>query len=266
MKTIGQLKFLLHSIHSYSRFLAKSTNQHGVHSPFVFQLVTKCLYEKQTKPAYQLWKKYQQDLFQNHQVISVTDFSTGSKVFASNQRKVSSIAKHAGMNFTKAKLLIKLVQYFQPKKVLELRTSLGLGTFALHLGNPIASITTIEGCEQTLFIAKRNWLKFTSNDIYFILDNFQQLPPKLNQVKWDFIFFDGNHSKKATLSYLEELLPSITNESVWVFDDIHWSKDMEAAWDAIKNHPKVTVTIDLYHVGLVFFRTEQAKEHFIIRT
>jgi predicted O-methyltransferase YrrM len=98
----------------------------------------------------------------------------------------------------------------------------------------------------------------------FVLGDFKNILPKLQQEKWDLIFFDGNHSKIATLSYMEVLLPSITNETIWVFDDIHWSKDMEAAWEAIKNHPKVTVSLDLFCIGLVFFRTEQAKEHFVI--
>lgn len=32
---------------SYLKFLIKSTNEHGVHSPFVFNFVTKCLYSKE---------------------------------------------------------------------------------------------------------------------------------------------------------------------------------------------------------------------------
>ncbi|HEX9151561.1 MAG TPA: class I SAM-dependent methyltransferase, partial [Flavobacterium sp.] len=79
------------------------------------------------------------------------------------------------------------------------------------------------------------------------------------------IYFDGNHSKIATLNYFELLLPTITNESVWIFDDIHWSSAMEEAWEIIKKHPKVTVTIDTFQWGLVFFRREQEKEHFVIR-
>jgi predicted O-methyltransferase YrrM len=80
------------------------------------------------------------------------------------------------------------------------------------------------------------------------------------------IYFDGNHSKKATLDYFELLLPTICNETLWIFDDIHWSPEMEEAWEIIKKHPKVTVTIDTFQWGLVFFRSEQPKEHFVIRT
>jgi len=82
---------------------------------------------------------------------------------------------------------------------------------------------------------------------------------------YSLIYFDGNHSKQATLDYFELLLPTITNDSVWIFDDIHWSTGMEEAWEIIKSHPKVKVTIDTFQWGIVFFRSEQEKEHFTIR-
>jgi len=84
-------------------------------------------------------------------------------------------------------------------------------------------------------------------------------------IDYQLIYFDGNHSKEATLEYFELLLPTINNETVWIFDDIHWSRAMDVAWEVIKNHPKVTVTIDTFHWGFVFFRTQQLKEHFVIR-
>ena len=82
---------------------------------------------------------------------------------------------------------------------------------------------------------------------------------------YDFIYFDGNHTRIATLEYFESSLSSINNNSVLLFDDIHWNKEMELAWQDIKNHTQVTVTIDTYQWGFVFFRKEQQKEHFIIR-
>ena len=88
----------------------------------------------------------------------------------------------------------------------------------------------------------------------------------LQPTTYNLIYFDGNHSKKATLEYFELLLPTLTNDAVWIFDDIHWSKDMEEAWEIIKNHSKVKVTIDTFQWGIVFFRKEQEKEHFVIRT
>ena len=109
--------------------------------------------------------------------------------------------------------------------------------------------------------------KFNINNVETVVTEFSTfLKTEIKNCDWKLIYFDGNHSKQATLEYFELLLPTITNETVWIFDDIHWSSDMEEAWEIIQKHPKVTVTIDTFHWGIVFFRTEQNKEHFTIRT
>jgi predicted O-methyltransferase YrrM len=238
--------------------------------------VTKCFYDKTKYPEYSILKNYRKSLLENKNIIEVTDFGAGSRVFKSNKRQISKIAKTAGISPKRAELLFRITKYFQPENILEIGTSLGLATSALSLGNTNAKITTLEGCPNTLTVAKNQISNCHTErsrsakfqNIEFINTEFssylktQQLITDNRQL----IYFDGNHSKQATLDYFELLLPTITNETVWIFDDIHWSKDMEEAWETIKNHPKVTVTIDTFQWGIVFFRTEQEKEHFIIRT
>jgi predicted O-methyltransferase YrrM len=259
---------MLHPIKSYLKFLWNSKNEHGVHSPFVFDLVTQCFYETKAKPEYAILKKYRNSLLQNKTTIEVTDFGAGSRVFKSNTRSISKIASAAGISKSRAELLYRLVQYFQPQNILEIGTSLGLATAALSLGNSKAKIISLEGCPETARIASENFKKFDFKNIDLITTEFgsylsNQQPTTNNQ---QLIYFDGNHSKEATLLYFELLLPTLSKDAVWIFDDIHWSTDMEAAWEIIKNHPKVTVTIDTFQWGLVFYRTEQEKEHFVIRT
>lgn len=264
-------------IKSYVKFLWHSKNEHAVHSPFVFNLITKCFYDREKKPdpsdseqakQYQVLKEYRKSLLENKSTIEVTDFGVGSTVFKSNTRQVSMIAKKAGISPKRAELLFRIATYFQPATVLEIGTSLGLATVALALGNKKSKVTTLEGCPNTMSIAKNQLQKFNINNVelvrtefssYFSTSNFQPLT-------FNLIFFDGNHSKKATLDYFELLLPTISNDSLWIFDDIHWSLEMEQAWEIIKTHPKVTVTMDTFQWGLVFFRKEQPKEHFVIRT
>lgn len=258
---------MLFQIKSYLKFLWQSKNEHGVHSPFVFDLVTKCFYDKESKPAYKVLKEYRNSLLENTNTIEVTDFGAGSKVFKSNARQISKIAKTAGISQKRAELLFKITDYFQPSSILEIGTSLGLATSALALGAEKAKILTLEGCPNTMEIAKNQLQKFNINTVECITSEFSsylatshfQLPTS------NLIYFDGNHSKTATLDYFELLLPTITNESVWIFDDIHWSTGMEEAWGIIKSHSKVIVTIDTFQWGLVFFRREQEKEHFVIR-
>jgi predicted O-methyltransferase YrrM len=240
----------------------------------VFALVTKCFYDKQSKPEYSILKDYRKALLENKNTIEVTDFGAGSRVFKSNTRAINQIAKNAGITKKRAELLLRITQYFQPDNILEIGTSLGLATAALSLGNQKAKITTLEGCPETAKIAKQQFQKFQLKNIHpettefsTYLKNHQPTTNNLQPTTTNhqLIYFDGNHSQKATLEYFELLLPTITNETVWIFDDIHWSTEMEKAWEIIKNHPKVTVTIDTFQWGLVFFRAEQEKEHFTIR-
>ncbi len=258
---------MLQIIKSYLNFLWNSKNQHGVHSPYVFDLVTKCFYDKKNYPEYSILKNYRNSLLQNKNTIEVTDFGAGSRVFKSNTRAINQIAKNAGISPKRAKLLFRIVNYFQPNTILEIGTSLGLATSALSLGSKNAKVITLEGCPNTMTIAKNQCELQNLNNIEFINTKFEDYLSncQLNTEHCQLIYFDGNHSKKATLDYFELLVPTITNDSVWIFDDIHWSKDMEEAWQTIKNHPKITVTIDTFQWGIVFFRTEQEKEHFVIR-
>jgi predicted O-methyltransferase YrrM len=172
--------------------------------------------------------------------------------------------------------LFRIVNYFQPESILEIGTSLGLATSALSLGSRSvgikSKITTLEGCPETAKIALEQFKKFGLNNINLEVTEFEnnlrkitdslEIPPLGAR---GLTYFDGNHQKQATLDYFEILLPTITNETVWIIDDIHWSSEMEEAWEIIKKHPKVAVTIDTFQWGLVFFRREQPKEHFVIR-
>ena len=258
---------MLFQIKSYLQFLWHSKNEHAVHSPFVFTLLTRCFYDKKTKPEYTILRKYRNSLLANNNTIEVTDFGAGSKVFKSNSRVIAKIAKTAGISPKRAELLFRITNYFQPDSILEIGTSLGLATAALALGNSKAKIITLEGCPETARQAQNQFKKFNFNTICSEITEFNAYLQNctLNTEHFSLIYFDGNHSKKATLDYFEVLLPTITNETVWIFDDIHWSSDMEDAWEIIINHPKVTVTIDTFQWGLVFFRHEQPKEHFVIR-
>lgn len=238
-----------------------------MHSPFVFNLITKCFYDTKSKPQYTILKNYRNSLLVNKNTIEVTDFGAGSRVFKSNTRQISKIAQTAGISPKRAELLLRITNYFQPESILEIGTSLGLATAALALGNPKAEITTLEGCPNTIAIAKNQLQLFNLKNVKCITTKFQDYLQicNLKSATCNLIYFDGNHSKKATLDYFELLLPTISNDAVWIFDDIHWSSEMEEAWENIKKHPKVTVTIDTFQWGLVFFRREQPKEHFIIR-
>jgi len=257
----------MYQIIAYIKFLLSSTNQHGVHSPFVYDLVTKCFYNKKKIPAYIDILNYRKELLNSKRSINVTDFGAGSRVFKSNTRKISAIAKNAGISSKRAKLLYRITNYFQSKEVLELGTSLGIATMAIAKNNPNSNVTTIEGCPETAKIAKELFYKYEIKNVNSITSDFSIFLNSIkNEKDYDLVYFDGNHTKKATISYFNKLLTCANDNSIFIFDDIHWSKEMEEAWDMIKTNPSVSISIDTFFWGLIFFRKENKhQEHFKIR-
>lgn len=251
---------------SYLKFITSATNQHGVHSPFVYDLVTKCFNTATKNEASTKVNAYLLELLKNNEKITVTDFGAGSKHNHSKLRSVSSIAKNAGISRKRSRMLIRLVQYLNVQEMLEIGTSLGLGTASLSQGNTTGRIISLEGCPETAKIAKRQLSNFGYSNIDIVTGEFSEtLPVALEHRTFDLIYFDGNHKQAPTLLYFEQCLHHIHNNSVFIFDDIYWSKEMNRAWNVIKNHSKVTVSIDTFRWGLVFFRQEQVKQHFTIR-
>lgn len=254
----------MYQIIAYIKFLLQSTNQHGVHSPFVYKLVTQCFYDSSPKKAYKNLKAYRTKLLNCQNKIHITDFGKGSKVFKSNTRTISQIAKVSGSNYKRLQLLTRFIEFNASNKILELGTSLGLSSYAMALGNPKAEIITIEGCKNTADFTSSQFKELGQNHIQVINQNFSDYLRNSTST-FDLIFIDGNHQKEATIAYFELLLKKTHNNSVMIFDDIYWSKEMTQAWDYIKQNQKVSVTIDTFFWGFVFLRKEQVKQNFKIR-
>jgi predicted O-methyltransferase YrrM len=252
---------------AYLRFWLRSGNAHGLHSPFVFGLYTSAVRHTGRYGAYAAVEARRKQLLNSPVSISVTDFGAGSHTGAGRQRRVADIARTAAKPPHLAQLLFRLVNYFRPATILELGTSLGLTTAYLAVADSRHHITTFEGCPNVAGIARETFSALNISSVRIVEGNIDDtLAPTLAALPpVDFVFFDGNHRYEPTLRYFELCLARRTDESVFVFDDIHWSEEMERAWEAIKTHPDVTVTVDLFYIGLVFFRKNQPKQHFSLR-
>ncbi len=260
---------MIHQSKSFIKFVRLSKNKHGIHSPFVYDLVTKCFNDKTKYPEYEILKSYRKALRSDSSMIEMKDFGQGSRVFKGSARKVSSVTKNAGMKKKRQKLLFRLARYLKSENILELGTSLGLGTVALSLANKNSKVETIEGCPNTANKASEYFTKFNLNNIEIhqkIFSDFISEASSFGTQKFDLIFIDGDHNGERTLGYFNSILKNIHNDSVIIFDDIYWSEDMTAAWQKIIANEKVTVSIDTFQWGMVFFRKEQPKQHFVIRT
>lgn len=251
-------------------WLLRSGNAHGLHSPFVFGLYTTVIRNTGEYGAFARIEQRRQALLASSQVLDVTDFGAGSQVAQAGgrRRSVHAIARHAAKPPRLAQLLFRLVNHFQPVTTLELGTSLGLTTAYLALADSRQQVISFEGCPNTAAVARQTFEQLAIPNVRLVEGNLDQtLPATLASLPQpvDFVFFDGNHRYEPTLRYFEQCLAKAHEGSVFVLDDIHWSAEMERAWAAIKAHPSVTVTIDLFFVGLVFFRKKQPRQDFWLR-
>jgi predicted O-methyltransferase YrrM len=253
----------------FLHYILRAKDEHSLHSPFVFSLYTKAIKPNGIdKRGLSEVEALRNKLFRSTETITVTDYGAGSRVSRSPVRKLSSIAKNAEKPKKLATLLFRLVQYFKPKTVVELGTSLGLTTAYLAKAQPSASVVTFEGCPQTAKVAQQHFDELGLTNIDIALGNIDQtLPQRLATIptNLDFVFFDANHRYEPTVRYFETCLEYAHEDSLFVFDDIHWSPEMEKAWKYIQAHASVTITIDLFYVGLVFFRTKQPKQDFVLK-
>lgn len=256
-----------HPVRAYLRHLRHAGNRHHVHSPFVFGLVADALRGNVAPPFAPPLEGLRHALLQCQDLVSVTDLGAGSRKHAGTLRQVRQIASTSLKPRRQAWQLARLTAYFKPSTVLELGTSLGLTTLYLAKAAPGAQVHTIEGCPAIAELAQAHFNRFTAPNIRLHQGSFQeQLPAVLAGIdRIDLAYIDGHHASAPTLGYFGQCLEKAHNDSVFIFDDIHWSSDMERAWEIIKQHPRVTVTIDLFHYGLAFLRREQQKEHFRLR-
>jgi predicted O-methyltransferase YrrM len=256
----------------YAAYRLTGKTRHDIHSPFVFGLLTEVIQDKKKHSAYERVEKVRMKLLGDDRFLNVSDLGAGSKTNSSPKRKVRDICRNAEKNKKYGQLLFRLAKHFQPSAIFDLGTSLGVTTLYFSEAAPAAKIVTIEGCPETAAIADSNFREHGSKNIELVIGNFDdvlqpvldrssQLPNQNSRL----FFFDGNHQKEPTLRYFEHCIAHADNDSVFIFDDIHWSAEMEEAWAIIKKDERVTVTIDLFFLGIVFIRREQAKEDFIVR-
>ena len=204
----------------YIKFLLKSTNQHGVHSPFVYHLVTKCFYTQGNQKHIEQYREIEKKTIQSKEV------------------------NFPKLRLKKPKLLLKVIAYFKPTNSLEISNLAECLASTLKIVQPNATVNAI----ATTFKAT---------------DNGKNLLKNTNSKPFDMVFFIS--TEEGILSYFENCLSKIHNETFFIFRDLYQSKEMKTAWAQIKQHPKVTVTIDVFYYGFVFIRKEQQKEHFKIR-
>ncbi|MDP1623500.1 MAG: class I SAM-dependent methyltransferase [Bacteroidales bacterium] len=253
----------------YLKHAVRAQSKYRLHSPFVYGFYQNVLKDEKTYTQYRVVNRLRNELGTVSRFIKRKDLGVRCKEYPSDQRfvRVKDIINHSSVSRKNGEFLFRLIRQYKPSSILELGTSLGISAMYFGLAAPESKIITIEGCIDSANLARENFEKTGLKNIQVLTGDFKdKLSEALVEMPSpDLVFFDGNHKLEPTLTYFEQCLPHIHPGTIFIFDDIHWSAGMEEAWNVIRKHPQVKVSIDIYHMGIVFFREELSKEDFTIR-
>ena len=282
---------------------ARNTGGHGVHSPYLFEWVRMVMSDKNTYYVWDEIEEIRQEMLKDTRELEFVDYGSGgplptspSKGRSANMRRVCDIAKGSLARRKDAQLLARLVGWLgrplltSPSRggigdeasedrkgltIVELGTSLGVTTAYLAAMDSRNKVVTYEGCPAVAEVARANWEKLGLSNIACVVgeitvDSLQLTVDSLQLAvdRWsgiDVAFIDANHTCEATLTYFNALASRVHEKSVVVVDDIHYNEDMEKAWKAICADERVTTTMDLYRMGLVFFDKHYWRKHYKMR-
>ena len=233
---------------SFLKHRFKAKTRHGVHSPFVYRLLDEVIYDFRAQTVYQEIEQLRAELLQY-------------------DPRNSLVKKNTLTQPRLAQLVHRLVCDLKPKNIIELGTCHGITTTYLAKAATEARVISIDDCPETLAIARENMKKLQIINTELLLGNFDEILPKIIEEipLLDFVVIEGHHLKEDTLNYFKWCLPKIGENSLLIFADIYWNQGMKEAWEEIKANPEVSVTIDLFYIGLVFFKKGRVKEDFRIR-
>jgi predicted O-methyltransferase YrrM len=248
--------------------LASNGKGHGIHSPFVYELIREVFNDDRDYYAYKLIETVKKNLLQDQRVLDVQDPGAGSKKKINSKKTICDIARHVVSDQKFGRLLFRLANFYRARVIMELGSSIGISTAYLASADAASQVVTMEGSPAIADIAHETFQKLKLNNISQLTGNFEKIlseqidrnPPA------DLVFIDGNHRKKPVLEYFEKFLHKISASSLIIIHDIHWSREMEEAWEIIQRDPRVKMSVDIFSAGLVFFRNEfKVKQQFVIR-
>ncbi len=256
-------------VFKYLQYKLLASSRFKVHSPYVYKLYTEVILDKTRKEVYANIEKQRRALLVQRSLLETTDFGAAApqQAYKTRFRQVKNVTRYSSISPKYGKLVHRLVAFTSPQEILEIGTAMGISTMYSATAAPESKIITMEGCAVLAEKARENFNKFGLKNIELDLGNFNNLLGKtlLKFNKLDFVLIDGNHRKEPTIDYFKQILPKLHADSILMIDDIHWSNGMEQAWEEIRNHEEVSISIDLFRAGILIFKKDIAKENFVLR-
>lgn len=252
---------------AYLKHILKAKGPHGVHSPLVFDLITKVLVQRKSFYIFDTIEMERAAFLNSCDVLDVNDHGAGSRKMKGHQRGVAEIARYSLQSAHHAQALFKLLHHFHPENILELGTSLGITTSYFASVSSNSKVWTIEGSDQIGHVAEQLFQRLQLWNVRLQIGTFDsKLPGVLNEMgRVDCAFIDGHHEYQPTMRYYHQIRKHSHENTLIILDDIHWSASMEKAWNEIIHDVDVTLSLDFYHFGVLLFAKDRVKEHFRLK-
>jgi predicted O-methyltransferase YrrM len=263
------LKLLFFRFRTHLKYLIfwRHRKGHGIHSPFVFDIVNRIFRNKITPTIVSTVENLRKKMISDRRMIDFTDLGSGAASGKEGQRQLSKIARHSPVSRKYGILLSRLASEFGRPYVVEFGTSIGISTMYMAAAREDIRVFTIEGCPSVSKIALENFRAAGFSNIDLMTGSFDDLLPTVMALPGcpGFVFIDGNHRKDPVIKYFGMIKSKSDEKTVIAIDDIHYSPEMEAAWDIIRNDVDVPVTIDTGRMGIIFFRKGVTRGHYKVR-
>lgn len=252
-------------IKGYWHYWLHAVNEHALQAPFVYQLYGSVIKPDWQDPSFEQIEATRRTFLQSRERVPARDWGAKSRVSSQPERTIRSIARHSLSSPKFSRLLYRLATYQSANNIVELGTSLGINTLYLSAVTA-ARVYTLEGNPSLADRAEQAFRRAERTNIDLIRGNIDETLPDLIKKlpKVDVAYVDANHRFEPTVRYFEQLTQKTHPDSVIVIDDIYWSGEMRQAWQHIKQHPSVTLSIDLFDAGLVFFLPLKVRQDYTL--
>lgn len=232
---------------------------YNLHSTFETQAAQVMLEDRRNFYVFSFAKMLRGQLTSNALVVEYDDLGAPSMAMSGKKRSLGKIARHTAVNPETGKRLFRLVQWLKPQTMLELGAGLGVSTLYQAAAARNSIFIALEG--QTALAARtaQHIREYGFDKVTVRAGLFKDtLPEALRSLqKLDYLFIDGDHRYEAVKANFYSCQPFFTENAVVVIADIHWSEGMLKAWHELRQSKGVSLSIDLYDIGILFFRNGQ---------
>ena len=235
----------------------------GVHSPFVFNLITKVIEERCGYYSFNEIELLRKQLLFRNEYITYPDRRNKGKM---RRRRIGEIVKREAIRPKHGALLFRLANYFKSKHILQLGPTMGLSTLYLTSYATDVRCIALESVPEFAAIAEQDYQKGARNPIDLRVGSYRQLLPKAleEMEQLDFVFFNTLYEPEDNLWLFNECIKHVHDGTLFVFEGIKENRKMRQLWHDVCLHPDVTVTLDLYSLGIIVFHKKLHKKDYIV--